>query len=331
MRKLVCLFWLIAVVTLPMAAQGYLYQLPPKYEVSSRYSGFDSSFAGTRLYFNGGSGSVTVNATPWLGFTGDFGVYHHSDTDLSNNNFTYLFGPQFTYRGNEHVNPFFQVLVGGSHLSTTVSLPGIPSVSNSSNAFAFAAGGGLDVKVSPHIAVRVAQIDYLLTKFQDDLDNRQNNVRISAGIVFRWGGTSSSGIPTRPVSSPQQPPTANDLRSAISTLPEQQAPLKQDLLKNTAGAEKDLGAGNHAAAASQLTAVANTVMSSQLTNQDKAGILSAFIKSWEKLKVKAKNPITRHDDCSCKTVGPPACVPDPGQVCFSSRTACASTARSNLP
>jgi len=40
----------------------------------------------------------------------------------------------------------------------------------------------------------VAQIDYLLTKFQDDQDNRkndnrQNNVLVSARIVFRWGGT----------------------------------------------------------------------------------------------------------------------------------------------
>ena len=72
---------------------------------------------------------------------------------------------------------------GGSTSSTT----GSSSSSSSGNAFAIALGGGLDAKVSPHIAIRVAQVDYLLTKFQDDQDNRQNNVRVSAGIVFRWG------------------------------------------------------------------------------------------------------------------------------------------------
>jgi len=31
-------------------------------------------------------------------------------------------------------------------------------------------------------------VEYLMTKFNDGVDNRQNNVRVSTGIVFRWGG-----------------------------------------------------------------------------------------------------------------------------------------------
>jgi len=176
---------LVLAASMMAAAQDY-----PKVELFGGYTYNHQSIGGTRFNFNGGSAAFTYNFTPVVGFTGDFGPYHNTTSGVSTTTFTYLFGPQFTYRGNEHVTPFFHVLLGGAHDSSSFSSGGTStSSSNSSNAFAFAPGGGLDVNVSPHIAIRVAQVDYLLTKFKDDEDNRQNNVRVSAGIVFRWGGT----------------------------------------------------------------------------------------------------------------------------------------------
>jgi hypothetical protein len=56
------------------------------------------------------------------------------------------------------------------------------------NAFAFALGGGLDVKVNDNFAIRVAQIDYLRDKLGDQLGSHTgNNFRYSAGIVIRLG------------------------------------------------------------------------------------------------------------------------------------------------
>jgi hypothetical protein len=49
------------------------------------------------------------------------------------------------------------------------------------------AGGGVDFNVSRHIAIRPFQGEYFLTKFSDGNNNRQNNFRYSAGIVFRLG------------------------------------------------------------------------------------------------------------------------------------------------
>lgn len=148
----------------------------------------NQSSGGTGLNFNGGSSSIVVNFTPVFGLVGDFGIYHNNTSGVGTNQFTYLFGPQFAIRGNDRFTPFFHVLMGGAHQSERSSVSSNSS-SNSGNAFAVAAGGGLNVHVSPHIAIRVAQIDYLLTKFQDGRDDRQNNVRVSAGVVFRWGGT----------------------------------------------------------------------------------------------------------------------------------------------
>lgn len=177
MQKSVWLFGLFLVLTISAAAQDY-----PKVEVFGGYSYLHGNFAGTGLNFNGGSGSIAANVTGVFGVVGDFGVYHNDTSGVSTNTFTYLFGPKFAYRGNERVTPYFHVLLGGVHATSSFG-----TVSDSSNAFAMAIGGGLDAKVAPHIAIRVAQIDYLLTKLADDKDDRQNNVRVSAGIVFRWG------------------------------------------------------------------------------------------------------------------------------------------------
>jgi hypothetical protein len=44
----------------------------------------------------------------------------------------------------------------------------------------------LDWNATPHIGVRLIQAEYLMTKFTDGLNDRQNNARISAGVVFRF-------------------------------------------------------------------------------------------------------------------------------------------------
>jgi hypothetical protein len=49
------------------------------------------------------------------------------------------------------------------------------------------AGGGIDVKISKHFAIRPAQAEYFLTKIPDGLNNRQNNFRFGAGIMLRFG------------------------------------------------------------------------------------------------------------------------------------------------
>jgi hypothetical protein len=56
--------------------------------------------------------------------------------------------------------------------------------------------GGIDFKVSRHISVRLVEAEYFLTKIPDGLNNRQNNFRFSAGVVFRFGQEqcASSGL-----------------------------------------------------------------------------------------------------------------------------------------
>lgn len=178
MRKLVWIFGLTMLLTLSAAAQDY-----PKAEVFGGYSYLHTSVLGQGFSFNGGSGSIAVNANHWFGIVGDFGVYHNGDFGVSTNAVTYLFGPKFAYRKNEKVTPYFHALFGGSHIGASFS-----GIGSSDNAFAWGFGGGVDANLTPHVGIRVIQADYLMTKFSDGDNDRQNNVRVSAGIVFRWGG-----------------------------------------------------------------------------------------------------------------------------------------------
>ena len=57
-------------------------------------------------------------------------------------------------------------------------------------------GGGVDIGLTRHLAIRAVQVDYIRTQFNSidalttglssSLGNRQNNFRYSTGIVFRF-------------------------------------------------------------------------------------------------------------------------------------------------
>ena len=147
---------------------------------------------------NGGSASFAYNFNKWFGMAADFGgggiaTAHLSglpDVDVSSTLFTYLFGPRISYRGNKTFTPFFQVLVGGAHF-TDISSHGV-RVAKAENGFAMTAGGGLDWNLNNRWAIRLGQVEYLLTRFTDPFSitgasGNQNNIRFSTGVVVRFG------------------------------------------------------------------------------------------------------------------------------------------------
>jgi len=181
----------------------------PKVELFAGYSFWRAmpTYAVNRIaWLHGGNASVAYNLNTWLGLVADFGGYAADRfgpgapptggvVDADGKVYSYLFGPRLSYRKSEWVTPFAQVLFGGAH-ATEVNLSGCTGVGctplSSENAFAMTAGGGLDIKVRRHIAIRLFQAEYLMTRFADASAFtgervRQNNLRLSAGIVFRFG------------------------------------------------------------------------------------------------------------------------------------------------
>jgi hypothetical protein len=82
--------------------------------------------------------------------------------------------------------PYAQILVGGSHANGSLyTATGTPS--GSSNGFATTIGGGIDMTITPHLTLRAIQADYFITLLGNGTNNRQNNLSLSAGVVFRFG------------------------------------------------------------------------------------------------------------------------------------------------
>jgi len=96
---------------------------------------------------------------------------------------SYLVGGRYSLRA-ARFTPYAQLLVGAAHASGSLA-PG--QFGLSSTAFAMAAGGGLDLNLHSHLALRVFQADYLLTLLPNQTNDHQNNFRFSTGVVFHFG------------------------------------------------------------------------------------------------------------------------------------------------
>lgn len=165
MKKLILLAVGISLIAIPSHAQSV--------DASVSYSYFRLG-GSSGVNQNGVSGSLAFNHL-WLGIVGDFGVYHATPSGVSLNTYTFLFGPRLTLRNPTNINPFVEGLVGGSRLSA-----GYGGTSAASNQFAFAFGGGVDIGMAPHIALR-PQVDYVGLR---NSGQTINCTRVSLGIVL---------------------------------------------------------------------------------------------------------------------------------------------------
>src|SRR5262249_23980587 len=143
-------------------------------------------------FIPGGTASITGNITNWFGLKADLSGYNlHDVGGVDGRLYTFLFGPQFSMRRHKFT-PFFHTLVGGARITSDLALGVVPDQvffnrSFHQNAFAADGGVGLDWNASRHVAIRLFQVDYLYTKFTDNHNDRQNNLRASGGLVFRFG------------------------------------------------------------------------------------------------------------------------------------------------
>lgn len=184
MRRLVCLLAFSLLFGFSAAAQD-------KADAFLGYSYVRQTYGSTVGSFNlnGGVAQVAAYPTSWFGLVGEFGGYfpgNISGTPSSGTELSYLFGPRIAFRHGP-LQPFVQGLAGGDHLSPALAAK---LGTTSANTFAMAIGGGLDLKVSHHFAIRLAQVDYFLTRLTSPIPTSaaftQNNFRYSGGIVFRF-------------------------------------------------------------------------------------------------------------------------------------------------
>jgi len=194
MKKL-SLLTLLLVLCLPLAASAQ--EEAPKVEMFGGYSFLrvNPGQGADGVSAHGFNTSLAGNITKNIGVVGEFSRFTKSAniSDIINDPIfgsfeararvsTFMFGPRFTLRGG-NAEPFVHALFGGAHGKFEASAGGL-SEEVSGVAFAYALGGGLDIKVHDNFAIRIAQLDYIQARVAGE---GLNNLRYSAGIVLRFG------------------------------------------------------------------------------------------------------------------------------------------------
>lgn len=169
---------------------------------------------GLNSNFNGWNAEVQYNANRWLGLVADFSGHYGGPLTASvgsgvtglpgGNEYSFLFGPVFTYRSHTKFEPFAHALFGFDRASlsagTFTGLTAAASGAMTDTAFGMALGGGVDYNLFPRFAIRLGQADYFYTNHDlnsfyggafgpglfSRLADHENNLRFSTGIVFKF-------------------------------------------------------------------------------------------------------------------------------------------------
>ena len=139
---------------------------------------------------SGGNGWVAFNISHSLDIVGEIASQHASNISSTGADLTltsFLAGPRFRWNPTRRFAPFAQALLGGAHAGGSLA-PGNSGLPGSPNALALIVGGGLDIALTRRFAVRALEADYYLTRFDNGVNDHQNNLRIAAGVIMRFGG-----------------------------------------------------------------------------------------------------------------------------------------------
>src|SRR5260370_6630188 len=136
----------------------------PRYEVGLNYSWLhvNSANEDRQRTANGGSGSFAYNINNTVGVVADFGGY--ANTRINDRLLTYMFGPRFSWR-HARLTPYAQFLFGGAYVWNDLDTNSVTQ-----NAFAMAAGGGVDYTLTQRIPLKPIQVEYGMTQIDTTKD-----------------------------------------------------------------------------------------------------------------------------------------------------------------
>jgi hypothetical protein len=202
-RNTLSIIGLVLIVSLDASAQK-----PPRVEFFGGYSYFRVRGSATvqsflpnanaapgalllipALGLNGWAGAVSLNANKWLGVTADMSGSYGTPArmiggmpvTIGMHEYNYLAGPCFSLRDGRW-RIYAHALAGEAHASVLVGGAEIlQPLSVTQTHFTMAFGGGVDLRLHGRFALRLAQADWVRTRF---LGGRQENMRIAAGLVF---------------------------------------------------------------------------------------------------------------------------------------------------
>ncbi len=138
------------------------------------------------FWLEGGSIELGLQAWKGLGIAANVTGLHSGSiggTGIPISLVTATFGPRYRLHLGHTLSLYGEGLIGEAN-GFDGSFPTPHGVQNSANSFAVQAGGGVDIKVNKHLAVRALQVNWLRTQLPNAADNVQNHLQLGAGLVF---------------------------------------------------------------------------------------------------------------------------------------------------
>jgi hypothetical protein len=182
-------------ITAAILAQSAAAQTAPppergRLEVSVTYGAMlSNAITSDRFWMQGGSVEVEGPFYHGLGAVADIGAMHTGNVNSSRTSLdlvTATFGLRYTWAPMKKRYEFFGQGLLGEANGFHGLFPTPTGAADSSNSMAVEAGGGMNVALSRHMALRAFEISWLRTQLPNSDTNVQNNVRFGAGVVFRF-------------------------------------------------------------------------------------------------------------------------------------------------
>jgi peptidoglycan-associated lipoprotein len=135
------------------------------------------------FYMSGGGAELAVKNNRGVSFVTSFSgtqAQNINNIDQNLTLYTVLEGVRYSLKHSGRFSPFGEAGVGFAHTNSNYVIYKDTTVA------AAQVGGGLDLRVSRHLSIRPAQIDYLFTSSPNGQNNFQNEIRYGAGFVYHF-------------------------------------------------------------------------------------------------------------------------------------------------
>lgn len=166
-------------------------QIESRVDVAASFLAQRSVQANTadNFWAEGGSLELGADALNGFGVAANISGVHTSAVGFGNvplSLVTATFGPRYRWHSGHRVSPFGEALLGEANGFNSL-FPSSSGAGDSANSLALQIGGGVDLRLSRHFAVRAIQASWLRTQLPNGTNNRQNSLRLGTGIVLRFG------------------------------------------------------------------------------------------------------------------------------------------------
>ena len=185
----------IALAALLLGSTAWLHgQTGPKLDLAVTFVGQRSLKANSGENFWSQGGAIELGIDAWRGWGIAADVTGTTTNSIGSSGVplslvSATFGPRYRWHAGHHVSVYGQGLLGEANGFRSV-FPSTSGADTSTNSLAVQVGGGLDLKLSRHIAMRVLDAGWLRTQLPNGTNGQQNSLRLGAGLVIRSGGSS---------------------------------------------------------------------------------------------------------------------------------------------